>query len=221
MLFQYGPSNNVIPFDGVFEPPPAKSKTVNRTSTRATRRPGAPNEPQNSAQASLELQPAPPSPRKLNTTVEAVIVCDAPVAAPMHRACAGAIDGAMIVIAYGLFLAIFHFLGGSFPSSKPVALIMAAAAVLIAMFYGFVWVCAGANTPGMRAVHLTLVDFDGYPPDAGARWLRFMGACLGYCACGLGLLWALLDEESLAWHDHISKTFPTFHGPETTFVRRR
>jgi uncharacterized RDD family membrane protein YckC len=220
MLFQYGPSNNVIPFDGVFEPP-AKNRTVNRTSTRVTRRPGAPNDPQTSAQASLELQPARPSPRKLNTTVEALIVCDAPVAAPMHRACAGAIDGAMIVIAYGFFLAVFHFLGGSFPSTKPVVLIMGASAVLIAMFYGFVWVWAGARTPGMRAVHLTLVDFDGYPPDAAARWLRYMAACLGFCACGLGLLWALLDEESLAWHDHISKTFPTFHGPETTFVRRR
>jgi hypothetical protein len=23
------------------------------------------------------------------------------------------------------------------------------------------------------------------------------------------LVWALVDEESLTWHDHISKTFPT------------
>ena len=29
-------------------------------------------------------------------------------------------------------------------------------------------------------------------------------------ACpGLGLVWALVDEENLTWHDHISKTFPT------------
>ena len=26
---------------------------------------------------------------------------------------------------------------------------------------------------------------------------------------GLGLVWALVDEENLTWHDHISKTFPT------------
>jgi uncharacterized RDD family membrane protein YckC len=100
-------------------------------------------------------------------------------------------------------------------------LIMGAAALLIAMFYGFVWVCAGGRSPGMRAFSLTLINFDGYPPDGASRWLRYLGACLGYCAGGLGLLWALLDEESLAWHDHISKTFPTFHGPETSFVRRR
>jgi len=115
----------------------------------------------------------------------------------------------------------FQLLGGSFAATKPVILVMGAAALLIAMFYGFVWVWAGVQTPGMRALSLTLINFDGYPPDRTTRWLRFVGACLGYCAVGLGLLWALLDEESLAWHDHISKTFPTFHGPETSFVRRR
>jgi uncharacterized RDD family membrane protein YckC len=219
MLFHDRPAGKVIPFDGVFDPPAQpRPRTVTRTSTRAGRRSGGPND----AQPSLEfLQPVPATPRKLSTTVEAVIDCDAPVAAPMHRACAAAIDGSMILIAYGLFLTVFHLLGGSFPSSKPVILVMGAAAVLIAMFYGFVWVCAGGRTPGMRALRLTLINFDGYPPDGTSRWLRYLGACLGYCAGGLGLLWALLDEESLAWHDHISKTFPTFHGPETSFVSRR
>jgi uncharacterized RDD family membrane protein YckC len=219
MLFQDRPSGKVIPFDGVFEPPASsKPKTVNRTSQHVKRRTVAPNE----AQPSLEfLLPAPPAPRKLSTTVDAVIDCDAPVAAPMHRACAAAFDGSMILIAYGLFLTIFHLLGGSFPATKPVVLVMSAAAVLIAMFYGFIWVYTGGQTPGMRALRLTLIDFDGYPPDGSSRWLRYVGACLGYCAGGLGLLWALLDEESLAWHDHISKTFPTFQGPETSFVRRR
>ncbi len=219
MLFQDRPPGNVIPFDGVFEAPaPPKPRTVTRTSTRVTRRPSTLDD----AQPLLDfLQPAPPAPRKLSTTVEAVIDCDAPVAAPMHRACAAAIDGSLILIACGVFLSVFYFLGGAIPASKPAVLMMAAAGVLIGMFYGFVWVCAGGQTPGMRALRLTLINFDGYPPDSASRWLRYLGACLGYCAGGLGLLWALLDEESLAWHDHISKTFPTFHGPETSFVRRR
>ena len=219
MLFQDRPAGKVIPFDGILDPPaPPKPRTVTRTSTRVTRRPGASND----AQPSLEfLQAGPPVPRKLGTTVDAVIDCEAQVAAPMHRACAAAVDGSMILIACGLFFTLFHFLGGAFPASKTAILVMAAATVLIAMFYGFVWVCAGGRTPGMRALRLTLINFDGYPPDGVSRWLRYLGACLGYCAGGLGLLWALLDEESLAWHDHISKTFPTFHGPETSFVRRR
>jgi len=214
MLFQDRRPGNVIPLDGIYDPP-QKPKTVTRTSTRMTRRPGAPDE----AQPAFEFAPPPP-PRKLSTTVEAKIVCDAPVASLMHRACAAAIDGSMILIACGAFFAVFGVLGGSFAPTKTVLLIMAAAALLIAMFYGFVWVCAGGRTLGMRALHLSLINFDGFPPDRPARWLRYLGACLGFCAGGLGLFWALLDEESLAWHDHISKTFPTFQGPETSFVHR-
>ena len=30
---------------------------------------------------------------------------------------------------------------------------------------------------------------------------------------GLGLLWALVDQERLTWHDLLSKTFPS---PDTT-----
>jgi len=220
MLFPDRLVSNVVPFDGVYEAPaPLKTKTpVVRTSTRVRTRTAAPND----AQASLEfLQPLPPAPKRLSTTVEAMIVCDAEVAAPMHRACAAAVDASWILMACGIFLTVFHFLGGPFPAKKPVILVMAAAGLLIAMFYGFIWVCAGRRTPGMRALHLTLINFDGYPADSASRWLRYMGECLSYFAGGLGLLWAILDEESLAWHDHISKTFPTFHGPETSFVRRR
>src|SRR6202041_3046551 len=38
-----------------------------------------------------------------------------------------------------------------------------------------------------------------------------VGLFLGvfFLSGGLGLVWALVDEENLTWHDHISKTFPT------------
>lgn len=224
LLFQEKPSGKVIPFEALTgpasqPPPPPKPKPVTRTSTRVQARRA---EPRGDTQPSLDfLPPAPPTTRKLGTTVEAVIFCDAQVAAPMHRACAAAIDGSMILIACGLFLTTFYLLGGAFASDKMMLLIWAACALLIAMFYGFVWVWSGGQSIGMRATHLTLINFDGYPPDRTGRWMRFVGACLGCCACGLGILWALVDEESLAWHDHISKTFPTFRRPETNFVHRR
>jgi len=34
-----------------------------------------------------------------------------------------------------------------------------------------------------------------------------------------GLLWSLADEESLAWHDHISRTFPTPRDSRTLVFR--
>jgi uncharacterized RDD family membrane protein YckC len=224
LLFQEKPAGKVIPFEALTAPappppaaPPSKP-AVARTSTRVQARRAA--DPGN-AQPSLDfLPPAPPAARKLGTTVEAVIFCDAQVAAPMHRACAAAIDGSMIVIACGLFVTAAGLLGGGFGSGKLMFLTLGVSALLISMFYGFVWVCAGGQSLGMRATRLTLINFDGYPPDRVSRWMRFLGACLSYCAV-LGILWALVDEESLAWHDHISKTFPTFREPETNFVHRR
>ena len=199
--------------------PPPKSKTVTRTSSRLqTRRTADPTD----RQPSLDfLPPSRPPGRKPGATVEAVIFCDAPVATPTHRAFAAAIDGSMVLIAFGLFLTTLHLLGGTFASNKLMVLMLGASALLIGAFYGFVCVWGSGRTPGMRATGLTLIHFDGYPPDRLSRWTRYFAACLSYCACGLGILWALVDEESLAWHDHISKTFPTFSRPETNFVRHR
>ncbi len=32
---------------------------------------------------------------------------------------------------------------------------------------------------------------------------------LSLFAGGIGLVWSLVDEDGLTWHDHISATFPT------------
>ena len=56
---------------------------------------------------------------------------------------------------------------------------------------------------------MKLINFDGSPIDRRERGIRFAAAWLSLCSAGLGLLWSLADEESLTWHDHMSKTFPT------------
>jgi hypothetical protein len=53
------------------------------------------------------------------------------------------------------------------------------------------------------------VDFDGRRPDREQRGVRQVAGLLSLLSAGLGLVWALVDEEKLTWHDHISKTFPT------------
>jgi uncharacterized RDD family membrane protein YckC len=80
---------------------------------------------------------------------------------------------------------------------------------VLALFYRFLWGIADGDTPGMRFAGLRLVDFDGRKPAREARLLRQAAGLLSLGSLGLGLVWALVDEESLTWHDHISKTFPT------------
>src|ERR1035438_7486338 len=68
------------------QPPPPKART-------APRKPAVRRSRVSENQGSLDfLSPMPPAPRQLGTKVEAVIVCEAPVATPLHRAVASAID---------------------------------------------------------------------------------------------------------------------------------
>jgi uncharacterized RDD family membrane protein YckC len=176
----------------------------------------------NDVQPALDfLLPAPQGPRTLKTKVEAVIYCDANVATPKHRAIAAAIDGGMIFIGFSLFLFAFHLMGGMFRFNRQTIPFFVGAFGTLAMFYGLLWIWADRQTVGMRWTGLRLIDFDGFPADRRARSLRAIGACLSLCAGGLGLLWALADEEKLAWHDHMSKTFPTLEESNRSFFQKR
>jgi uncharacterized RDD family membrane protein YckC len=147
--------------------------------------------------------------KPIKTQVEAVIYCDAPVALPAHRAIAAAFDAAMILCAVALFLAIFFVSGGVIAFTKQNIPFFLGVGVLMALFYRLLWCLADGDTPGMRFAGLRLVDFDGRRPDREQRGMRQIAGILSFVSAGLGLVWALGDEESLTWHDHISKTFPT------------
>jgi len=167
------------------------------------------------------LQPAPAAPRTLKTTVEASIYCDAQVAAPMHRSVAVILDAAMVFIGCGIFLSIFLLFGGNVRVDRFDMIMFGTALVLIVMLYGMLFAVAGRETAGQNWTELRLINFDGLPPDGMCRVLRFFGSWLSFCACGIGVLWSLLDEENLTWHDHMSKTFLTMREADTTFVRQR
>jgi uncharacterized RDD family membrane protein YckC len=159
--------------------------------------------------------------RKLKTDVDAQVFCDMPVATPTHRFVAAAIDGSMILIGFGLLTLTFQLMGGSFGSGKMLWIGMGGSLALVAMLYGLIWAIAGRETAGMRFTDLQLITFDGFPVDPRSRALRFVSAWLSFCSGGLGVLWAVADEENLTWHDHISKTFPTIREVPRSFVKQR
>jgi uncharacterized RDD family membrane protein YckC len=164
--------------------------------------------------------------RVLATGVPAQVSGDGRVAPPMRRLTAGAMDVAMVAIGFGIFvgsafISLNGLSGSSFGSGKALWSMMAISFALISLFYGLVWAIAGRETAGMNGAQLHLVTFDGAPLDARNRAVRFVAAWLSYCSGGLGLLWALADEENLAFHDHISKTYPAELPPSTVMVRQR
>jgi uncharacterized RDD family membrane protein YckC len=137
------------------------------------------------------------------------IDCDAPVAAPSHRLVAAAVDASLILVAVGVFLAIFFVSGGQVALDRQALSFIIGVTAVIALFYRALWCLANGDSPGMRFAGLRLVDFDGRRPDREQRGVRQVASLLSLLSAGLGLVWALVDEENLTWHDHISKTFPT------------
>ncbi len=181
-----------------------------------------PKGPLSGTQETLDFIPGVASKgRKLKTDVEAQVFCDQPVATPTHRCVASAIDAAMITLGFGVVVITFQSLGGSFGEGKMLWIGMGAVLALVSMLYGLIWAIAGRETPGMHFADLQLITFDGFPLDARSRALRFASTWLSFCSGGVGLLWAVADEENLTWHDHISKTFPTIREVPGTFVRQR
>jgi uncharacterized RDD family membrane protein YckC len=218
--------SNIIPFERRDRQPPAKPSPAARPAdsqsaapprTNARKPPLPPD-----LQGSLDfVQVSPPKSRKLKTEVEAQIFCDQPVATPTHRLVAAAIDGAIILFGFGLMTGVFELMGGNFGSGKMVWVGLGGAFALVSLFYGLIWAIAGRETAGMHFTDLQLITFDGFPLDGRSRALRFATTWLSFCSGGLGLLWAVADEENLTWHDHISKTFPTIREVPGTFVKQR
>ena len=223
-LFAARSASNVIPFEsyssGKSEPRPrAQAETPRKPAAK----PAARRTPSQGVdlQTSLDFVPvSATAPRTLGTTVEAVISCESPVATPLHRAVAAALDWSMVLIGYGLFLIGFLLAGGSFVFTRTTLLVYGGTLPLVGFTYGLFWTIARTETPGMRWAQLRLMTFDGFPPAPKHRVQRFAGSCLSLCTV-IGLLWALADEEGLNWQDHISRTFPTPLASETQVFHRQ
>ncbi len=143
------------------------------------------------------------------TVAQDGIYCDAPVAQPVHRLLASALDSSMILIALGVFLLTFYLCGGTVVLNNTTAVLYAGIYAVLWFFYTALFGICGADTPGMRWMGLELVNFEGTRPDREQRIYRMFGRVLGILSAGLGLVWSLVDEDQLTWHDHISKTFPS------------
>ena len=150
---------------------------------------------------------APPLPSA--KTPEPIIACDASVALPAHRLLAAAFDISVVIVAVGLFVMIFRLAGGELLFTLHTLPFCVCVAIVFYALYELLWCFADTDTAGMRWAHQKLVNFEGGPPTRDQRITRVACGCLSLLAAGLGILWALVDEESLTWHDHMSNTFPT------------
>lgn len=150
-----------------------------------------------------------PAPREAPDT-RGNLLSPFPSASIARRALAALVDGAILVTALTAFAAIFLRLNPSLnPVRGPLPMLAAAlgvAGVLFWVVYQFLFVVYTGSTPGLRAVRLRLVGFDGSPLDRRARCWRVLASFLSAFSAGLGYLWCVLDQDGLCWHDRITRT---------------
>ncbi|HVN21523.1 MAG TPA: RDD family protein [Dongiaceae bacterium] len=170
---------------------------------------------------------APPPPALGGITIETVRVeeperrvgIDFPVhGAPLaRRALAAVIDGLII----GASSAVFGFIFWKITLVRPPRIqILSLAGAIPAAFwavYQYLLIVYAGATPGLRLARLQLSRFDGSLTNRSLRRWRVLAVYLSAASLGMGYIWLFLDEDSLCWHDRITRTYlgPRTPSPKT------
>jgi uncharacterized RDD family membrane protein YckC len=97
-------------------------------------------------------------------------------------------------------------------SLRAVLLAVAGLLVNVVYFAGF-WSTAG-QTPGMRLMHLRVVDHSGSPPGLGRSLVRLVGLALAILFLFTGFLPALVDDRRRALQDFLARTLVLYTKDE-------
>lgn len=130
-----------------------------------------------------------------------------PVATIEERRFAAAIDAAFLFFVLGAFLALFGAIGGEFTVNKLTSAVCVATFAIVYLQYFALFTVFGGTTPGMMLRGLQVVSFSGEPPSPRQMLLRSAGYLLSAGTCFLGFLWSMWDEDTLTWHDRMSRTY--------------
>jgi uncharacterized RDD family membrane protein YckC len=130
-----------------------------------------------------------------------------PLAPMSRRLTAVLVDGVLIA---GAFLASALVAVANIGHSLPVKIMeisAVSALLLIGLLYQTLFLTLAKATPGMKCAHISLCTFDGKSPTRAQLRRRLGALFLAVLPLGLGLVWALFDEDRLCWHDRLSRTY--------------
>ena len=129
------------------------------------------------------------------------------VASVSQRVFASITDSFLVLAATAMFVTITLYVAGSIPPTK---LVLATSLLVPCVFWGiyhYLFLVHAAATPGMHLAQLRLATFDGRVTDRHIRRFRALAMFLSCASAGLGFAWAFVDEDTLCWHDRISRTY--------------
>lgn len=131
-----------------------------------------------------------------------------PLTAPMQlRLMAAAVDALLVLGGFVAFTAVFARITGPVAAGLPLAVAAIAVIALLFLGYQMLFFTLSDQTPGMRYARIGLCTFSDENPTRRAMRKRVLAQVVAAAPMGLGLLWALLDEDKLGWHDRLSQMY--------------
>ncbi len=128
--------------------------------------------------------------------------------APLSRRLMALIVDASLVLAVFVFTAMqFASHAKQMPGLRILELGAVLAVFAIGAAYQTLFLSLARATPGMRYSGIALSTFNGRSPSRAQRFGRVMALILSVLPLGLGLAWALFDDDHLMGHDRLSKTY--------------
>ena len=131
-----------------------------------------------------------------------------PQTAPLQlRVMSAMVDGIFVAAAGLAFVAAYARAGGSIPLGVPAALSVLGILTVIHVLYQLLFFTFSDETPGMRYARIGLCTFTDENPTRKDMRRRIFAQFVAVCPLGIGLLWILLDDDALGWHDRISRMY--------------
>lgn len=130
------------------------------------------------------------------------------------RLMSAAVDGCILLAAFLVFTAVSVWTAARLLPPEGLHMTIPTAAmsaigtvVLLGFLYQILFFTFSDATPGMRYARIGLCTFSDENPSRAAMRRRILALALSSASLGLGVLWALLDDERLGWHDRISRMY--------------
>ena len=149
-----------------------------------------------------------PTPERAARTAR-VAVREAPIrpAALEDRIMAALVDGALSFAGFLIFVFVFSSCTAHPPTGRTAMAAAFLAFVVTFVAYQWLFFRFGESTPGMMYAGIALCTLDDDNPTRPAMQRRVGTLLLSALPLGMGLLWAVFDEDHLGWHDRISGTY--------------
>jgi uncharacterized RDD family membrane protein YckC len=158
------------------------------------------------ASISLDREPAASS-RRAPATVSDFVPFMVDPASIDRRVMAFAVDFALVSAGFLAFLVVFVASTPHLPHGLTALALAGVVYIALWVLYQMLFFSLSGATAGMLYAHIALCTFDDQNPTRSALQRRLAAWWISFLPLGVGFLWCFVDEDSLCWHDRITRTY--------------